>query len=276
MKKLVVLWTAALLFCLAPVALAKPFAKAGGPGLLIGEVASYGDYALQPFFFENLRDLLTEGLQASGKFRVETRRTGGPEASGAEDEAFSLVHMDAIVHGHQFRREMGGARIIRFADKVMGKAHFQDEDRLEAWRKKPDTPYRLSPEAAATARRLGASYGADYLFFCDMYDVNIMLNRSLFNARVEDTEWRAKEIMASMNFYLVDARTGLVFEGHNRTEKRGQIIDIVIGQYGKGFTIEQLLYCVLEYQTDRTVKKILSTGLKALRGAGGKTDGEET
>ena len=275
MKRLVLLWAAAL-FCLAPVALAKPFAKAGGPGILIGEVASYGDYSLQPFFFENLRDLLTERLQGCGKFRVETRRTGGTDVPNAEDEAFSLVHMDAIVHGHQFRREMGGARIIRFADSVLGREHFLDEDRLESWRKKPDDPYRLSPEAAEAARRLGAAYGAEYILFCNMYDVNIMLNRSLFNAPVEDTEWRAKEIMASMNFYLVDAKTGRVFEGHNRTEKRGQIIDIVIGQYGKGFTVEQLLYCVLEYQTDRTVKKILSTGLKAVSGTGGKTDGEET
>ncbi|MBQ9377019.1 MAG: hypothetical protein IJU05_04365 [Schwartzia sp.] len=272
MTRIVFLWLAALWLGLAPVAQAKPFAQAGGPTILIGEVASYGDYALQPFFFETLRDLLTEKLQNSGRFRVETRWM--PADPKGQEDPFSLVHMDAIVRGHQFRREMGGARIIRFADAALGRAYYSDEARLERWRRRPDEPYRLSPKAAEAARAIGVAHGADYLLFCDMYDVNIMLNRSLFNAPVEDTEWRAKEIMASMNFYLVDAGTGRVFEGHNSTEKRGQIIDIVIGRYGKGFTIEQLLHWVLDYQTERTVKKILGTGLKALGDKEREADGE--
>ena len=36
----------------------------------VGEVASYGDYALQSGFFETFRDKLEEALASSGKLRV--------------------------------------------------------------------------------------------------------------------------------------------------------------------------------------------------------------
>lgn len=98
-----------------------------------------------------------------------------------------------------------------------------------------------------------------------MYNVNIALNRSLFNARVSDIEMRAKEIHSDMNYYLVHTETGRVFEGHNQSVKRGQIINLLIDKYGKGFTVEQMLHFVLDTQAKKTVDRITGFGMKAVR-----------
>lgn len=259
-----------LWICLTSVSYAKPFAGAsGGPGVLVGEVTSYGDYALQPYFFENFLDLLTEKLHESGKFRVESRRMPRPGVPDEDGGMFSLIHMDAIARGHQYRREMAGADMIKFADALMGKAYYQDEAKNAARAKFPDAPYRLSPAARDAAQEIGEIYGVDYLIFCDMYNVNIALNRSLFNAPVSDIEMRAKEIQSDMNYYLVHTRAGRVFEGHNQSVKRGQIINILIDKYGKGFTVEQMLHCILDTQAKKTVDRLSGFGLKAV-GDGGK------
>lgn len=254
-----------LLFFMVSVAYAKPFERVpNAPGILIGEVASYGDYALQPYFFETFLDLLTEKIQNTGNFRVEFRYTNVPEISEKEKMIFSYVHMDAIARGHQYRRELAGVNLIRYADALMGKQYYQDEARALAWRKQADVPYSLSPDACDIVRKLGEIYNVEYLVFCNLYDVDIALNRSLFNAKVYDIEMRAKEIHSDMNYYLVHTRTGRVFEGHNEMVKRGQIINILIDKYGKGFTVEQMLHCVLDVQAKKTVDRILSVGLKAV------------
>ena len=264
MKKILP-WIAAGFLLLNSIAYAKPFEKVSdAPGIMVGEVASYGDYALQPYFFETFLDLLTEKLQNTGKFHVEFRYTNVPELSEKEKMIFSYIHMDAIAHGHQYRREMAGVNLIRYADALMGKQYYQDEARALAWRKQADVPYSLSPDACDIVRKLGEIYNVEYLAFCNLYDVNIALNRSLFNAKVYDIEMRAKEIHSDMNYYLVHTRTGRVFEGHNEMVKRGQIINILIDKYGKGFTVEQMLHCVLDVQAKKTVDRIVGVGLKML------------
>ena len=265
MRKSAVVLTAAFFLLSLSVALAKPFAKSPEtPGVLVGEIASYGDYSLQPDFFETFRDLLTENLQASGKFRMESRRKTSLSLRGEDGALISRVHMDAIARGHQYRREMASGDMIRFAEALMGRSYYQDEARALAWRKQPDEPYSLSPEARRDAQRIGLAYGAEYIVFCNLYDVNVSLNRSFFNAPVSDDELRAKEIHAAMDYYLVHTRTGRVFEGHNETVKRGQIISLLISQYGKGFTVEQMLHCVLSVQAKKTAEKLSGVAFRTL------------
>ena len=222
----------------------------------VGEVASYGDYALQSGFFETFRDRLEESLSASGKFRVVMRRPT------AEDAArLSLVHMDAIARGHRYRREKAGATLIRYADAACER---QDDAKAEAWRKNGRAVYGLGKEAAQTARELGARYGAEYLIFCNLGGVNVEQVRSIWNANVRDFEMRAKEIRAEISYYLVHAATGKVYEGYDAMGKRGQITQIVVGQYGKGFTVEQLLLSVLDRQAKKAAEGVAKDGLSRL------------
>ena len=227
---------------------------------MVAEVAGYGDYSLQSGFFETFRDILEESLLASGKLRLVMRR---PEQQDAE--SVSLVHMDAIARGHQYRREMAGASLIRYADATYGR---QDEEKAKAWRKEPRTPYALGANAAEAARELGRRYGVEYLIFCNLGGVDVERVRSIWNASVRDFEMRAKEIHAETSYYIVHAPTGRVFEGHDAMEKRGQLIQIVVGQYGKGFTVEQLLLSVLDRQAKRAAEGVVKEGLPRVRGKG--------
>jgi hypothetical protein len=225
--------------------------------VMVGEVAGYGDYTLQEGFYETFRDILEESLIASGRLRPVMRRPS------AEDAAkFSLVHMDAIARGHQYRREMAGAALIRYADAAYGR---QDEETAKEWRKKKNEPYVLGPKAAKTARMLGLRYGSEYLMFCNLGGVDVDRVRSIWNAGVRDFEMRAKEIRAELSYYIVHASTGQVYEGHDAMEKRGQLIQIVVGQYGKGFTVEQLLLSVLDRQAKHAAEGVVKEGLPRLR-----------
>ena len=234
--------------------------------VMVGEVAGYGDYTLQAGFYETFRDILEESLIALGKLRPVMRRPS------AEDAAkFSLVHMDAIARGHQYRREMAGAALIRYADAAYGR---QDEETAKEWRKRKNEPYVLGPEAAETARLLGLRYGAEYLTFCNLGGVDVERVRSIWNAGVRDFEMRAKEIRAELSYYIVHAFTGRVYEGHDAMEKRGQLIQIVVGQYGKGFTVEQLLLSVLDRQAKRAAEGAVKEGLPRVRGKGQEESGD--
>lgn len=222
----------------------------------VGEVASYGDYALQSGFFETFRDKLEESLATSGKLRVVMRRPTSEDAA-----RFSLVHMDAIARGHRYRRERAGAALIRYADAACGR---QDEAQAKEWRKDKHAVYGLGKEAAKTARELGASYGAEYLIFCNLGGIDVERVRSIWNANVRDFEMRAKEIHAEISYYLVHAATGQVYEGCDAMEKRGQITQIVVGQYGKGFTVEQQLLSVLDRQAKKAAEGVAGDGLSRL------------
>ena len=235
---------------------------------MVAEVAGYGDYTLRSGFFETFRDILEESLLHAGEFRLVMRRPAPEDA-----EAFSLVHMDAIARGHQYRREMAGAALIRYADAAYGR---QDEDKARSWREEPRAPYTLGANAAEAARRLGQSYGAEYLLFCNLGGIDVERVLSLWNAEVRDFEMRAKEIHAETSYYVVHAPTGRVYEGHDAMDKRGQLIQIAVGQYGKGFTVEQLLLSVLDRQAKRAAEGIVEDGLPRVRGKEAETGGGQT
>ncbi|MBR1759866.1 MAG: hypothetical protein IJ812_03150 [Schwartzia sp.] len=235
---------------------------------MVAEVAGYGDYALQSGFFETFRDILEESLLRAGKLRLVMRRPASEDA-----EAFSLIHMDAIARGHHYRREMAGAALIRYADAAYGR---QNEEKAKAWRKEQRAPYTLGANAAEAARRLGQSYGSEYLLFCNLGGMDVERVRSLWNAEVSSFEMRAKEIHAEISYYVVHAPTGRVYEGHDAMDKRGQLIGIVVGQYGKGFTVEQLLLSVLDRQAKRAAEGIVKDGLPRVGDKETEEDGTET
>ncbi len=248
------------LLVLAVLLLLPLRASAAAPvSILVGEVAGYGDYSLQTGFYETFRDMLEERLLTADGLRLVMKRPTAAEAA-----ELSRIHMDAIARGHRYRREMAGAALIRYADAACGR---QDEEKAEAWRKRQKEPYRLGPAAAEKARSLAARYGVDYLIFCNLGGVDVERVRSIFNADVRDFEMRAKEIHAELSYYLVHGPTGRVYEGYDAMDKRGQIIGIVVGQYGKGFTVEQLLAAVLERQTLKASEGIRKDGLPRLQEA---------
>ena len=172
------------------------------------------------------------------------------------------LHMDAIVYGPLFEKATANAKMIHYAEKALGRDYFWDDDKITARRKLAGKPYRISEKMTQIAKTIGEQTGADYLLFCNLVNVEIVLKNSLFNASTTLSE-RPKQIKVETFFYLIDTKTGLVYEGRNFSDKTGQILNL-LGQYGSGLEAEKLLDAMFEVQSKRIVEDVCNVGQKVL------------
>lgn len=257
MKLFQILLAVLLFFSWLPTAQAGLFENKGtGPSLLIGEIACYGDRELQPQYIETFRDILRESLESAEAFSLSTSFRPEDKAS------FSKIHKDAIAYGPLFQKEYANAVMVRYAEGIFGRDYFWDENKLKLRKEGKGKPYRIGTEATELAMRIGEATGANYLFFCNLREANIELKHSIFNASTAFNE-RPKNLKVETEFYLVDTRTGLVYEGHIVTSKTGQILNL-LGQWGKAMTAENLLQVMFEVQSKEIVKDASGKGKRAL------------
>lgn len=174
--------------------------------------------------------------------------------------------MDAIVHGHQFDRGYTAAKLAHYADMTMGRAYFHQEERLAAW-KKSTAPYRLSPEKQRTAAGIAGKYGAKYLLFVNLKDFDVRLKHSIFATHTE-RETKGKKLSASLDYYLVNAQTGRVYEKHIENKKTAQMINFGLGKTGKGMDVDTLLGEVMETSAKDIAADVKKHGLDEVKGNG--------
>lgn len=240
-----------------------------GAGVFVGEVQSYGDYELKAdacaTFVDKLADALRQqGIAVSGRADL-TNEEGRHDAIGSGDEAAKLseIHMDAIVHGHQFDRGYTAAKLAHYADMTMGRAYFHQEDRLAAW-KKSTASYRLSPEKQRMAAAIAEKYGAEYLLFVNLKDFDVRLKHSIFATHTE-RETKGKKLSASLDYYLVNAQNGRVYEKHIENKKTAQMINFGLGKTGKGMDVDTLLGEVMETSAKDIAVDIKKKGLDEVK-----------
>lgn len=266
----------ALLLSLAltstPAQAAGLFGGPSGSAVFVGEVQSYGDYELKAdacaTFVDKLADALRQqGIAVSGRADL-TNEEGRHDAIGSGDEAAKLseIHMDAIVHGHQFDRGYTAAKLAHYADMTMGRAYFHQEDRLAAWKKSTQT-YRLSPEKQRTAAAIAGKYGAKYLLFVNLKDFDVRLKHSIFATHTE-RETKGKKLSASLDYYLVNAQSGRVYEKHIENKKTAQMINFGLGKTGKGMDVDTLLGEVMETTAKDIAVDIKKKGLDEVKSNG--------
>ena len=174
--------------------------------------------------------------------------------------------MDAIVHGHQFDRGYTAAKLAHYADMTMGRAYFHQEERLAAW-KKSTVPYRLSPEKQRTAAAIAGKYGAKYLLFVNLKDFDVRLKHSIFATHTE-RETKGKKLSASLDYYLVNAQSGRVYEKHIENKKTAQMINFGLGKTGKGMDVDTLLGEVMETSAKDIAVDIKKKGLDEVKSNG--------
>lgn len=238
------------------------FQKAAGSTLIyLGEVQSYGDAELKDVYFNTFADKLAAALQAQGlgyQGNADLTNEGGRHAAtGADGEAADLseIHMDAIVHGHQYDRGNTAAKLAHYADAVMGRGYFHDEERLKAWRSQPDLTYPLGPDKQRLAKAIAERHGAKYLLFVNIKDVDVRLKHGIFATHTE-RETKGKKMTSSLDYYLVNAETGRVYEHHFEDKKTAQMVNFGLGQTGKGMAVDTLLGEVLEAQANALAKDL--------------------
>ena len=170
--------------------------------------------------------------------------------------------MDAIAHGPWFQKEYANADMIRYAESVFGRDYFWNDNKMKIRKEGRGKPYKISPALTDAAKEIGQANNADYLFFCNLREANIELKHSIFNAAATLDE-RPKNLKVETEFYLIDAKTGMVYESHVVTSKTGQILNL-LGQWGKAMTAENLLQVMFEVQSKEILKDAYSKGLKTL------------
>ena len=236
--------------------LAAPFAAhGGGDGLLLAEVECYGEKSLQREFLETFREEVADALNASTEFKTQVHLTAGDVSTEKSDEEklFSLIHMDAVVYGPLFEIDKADARTIRHARARLGKEYFWDDEKMKVRRAGKFKPYSLPLETKEKVREIGESYGVKYMLFCNLLEVDTRLKHSIFSSHVNVNEFRAKKLRTVACFYLVDTRTGKVYEGLCDKDKTGQILSL-IGRYGQAATVQNLLQCLFEVEAQEIVK----------------------
>lgn len=241
---------------------------AAGPVILIGEVQSYGDYESKSNIFNTFADQLNQQLQTKKITVINrgdmTNEAGRHDANGTpEDEELSQIHMDAIVHGHQFDYGYAAAKLKRYADAHVGRAHFYDDEKIKEWQKRDKETYRLSPEMQSAAQTIAAKYGATDILFVNAKDIDVRLKGTVFASKTE-RETRGKKMKAHLDYYLIHANTGIVYEGHLENSKSAQMMNFGIVQSGKGMNVDEMLNAVMKVQTKEIAEDIAEKGLKAV------------
>lgn len=266
MKRLFLLILATMIFAVPAEAAFDALKKNNAPRILLAEVTGYGVYELKPEFMENFYDVIRENLQTS--FNVTTRNNLNDFdfEPTEEDEIFSTIHMDAIAHGRLYLRRMANVKMIRYGDSIFGKEYFQDEKKTAARRKLEGKPYNLTPAVAENVRALGEKYDVDYMLFCNVRDADVWRKTGgIFGASPSTDDLRGKRAKIEMEYYLVNVKTGKVFEGQNIEKRTSLTTNVLIGKYGNNYTIGDMINFVLNKQAGELVENLTKKGLKAIK-----------
>lgn len=262
-----------LTFLFTSSVLAKPFDKTIPFKIFVGEVACYGEHEINPEYLATFKDTLQDMLaefEEKGKLRVvgdnqwllNQNATPGFAGIIKVNTVLRDIHMDAIAYGPSFAKESANAQMIFYAERALGEDYFWDDEKLAARKKMIGKPYHISPKMTNAAKTVGEEYGADYLLFCNLVDADIQLKNSIFNATTILSE-RPKKIKVASYFYLIDTKSGLVYEGYNLSDKTGQILNL-LGQVGHGRMAKDLLIAMFEVQSKRIVEDVCNEGTKIL------------
>lgn len=245
----------------SPAALAAPFGggfSSAGVASVIGEVACHGEDELEDQFMTGLRDAYADAFNGSEKFSL---RSPAPAP-----ELMTTVHRDAIVHGHYYNRGRSDAELIRYANTVLGKNYRPTDEEYKALRKKAGTPYKLSPQVAYDLKQYANAEGIRYFLFCNISHIEVWLKNILFSANKYDS---GKSMAVELEYYLVDARTGYVYDGFSRESKTANMINAIVITGGKNMPSNVLFQRIMEEQVKDVVKDMGNDGLSKLKKVGG-------
>ena len=276
MKKIIILCLM-LLFCLSSTSFALFEQSSGsGPKILLAEVKGYGENELKPEFLANFREALGDQMQQSQKMQVDLSRLSDGiylnlEQQNPEDKLFSIIHMDAIAHSHLYRRELANSQMIRYGDSILGKKYYQDDAKTAQRMKLEGQPYNLTSNVYYMVKELGEKYGVDYMLFVNLRDADVFRKTGgIFGTHTTAEEieksMKGKKVTFEMEYYLINVKTGKVFEGQNAQKKTALMKNVLIGKEGQKTNATQLIMDILKDQAVQIVKLIENKGLKAIGG----------
>jgi len=253
MKKIFLMMMTILLTVANSADAAEHFVK---PRLLIAEIANYGVNELKHEVAANLYYALEKNL--SEDFNIESRQLlanlGGEPI--ADTSIFSTIHMDAVAHGSLYRRELVNSNVKNYADSVVGLKNAKKNSK----RKSDGKAYKLTASISPRVTELGKIYGVDYLLFCDVRDADALRK----NSNLTVNNLRGKKVKVEMEYYLVNVKTGKVFEGQTFDRAINLDTNAIAKSYGKKFGVDDVVNFVMERHAQQIEKNIDKKALKAV------------
>ena len=247
-----------------------------GPRILLAEVKGYGEDELKPEFLAHFREILGDQMQMSKKFQVDLSRLSNDvflnlDQQNPEDKLFSIIHMDAIAHSHLYRRELANSQMIKYGDSIMGKSYYQDDEKTAQRMKLEGQPYNLTSNVDYMVRELGQKYNVDYMLFVNMRDADVFRKTGgIFGTHTTEEDiinsMRGKKVTFELEYYLINVKTGKVFEGQNSQKKSAVMKNVVVGKEGQKTNAAQLLTDLLKQQAVQIVKLLENKGLRTVGG----------
>lgn len=226
------------------------------PSIAICDVKSYGETSLKPEFFATFEELLQEKLYDSKKLRIEPNLIGDCVLEDGStlhlDDFFTLVHMEAIVNGKEFDRDSSCTQLRNYYDGLTVKPKHDKQ------------VYYLNGELQSKVKQFGSVQNADYLLFVNLKSVDVII-KNASTALLSLQTSKGMKLKLNMDYYLINAKTGKVFEGTSFTDKTTQVFNVIVAKYGKQFTVQQLLHTLLEVQAERAASGITGNGLEEVR-----------
>lgn len=229
------------------------------PRLLIAEVTSYGIFELKPEVTAQFYGIISGALKED--FNVESRQLianlGGEPIQNVE--IFSTIHKDAIVQGPFYRYESSNSTLKDYA-RYIGKQH------RKPGKKYDNKAYRLSISLNSEIKNLGSIYGVDYIFFCNVRDMDAW--RQVKSARAANQTVKSlagKKILVDLDYYLVETSTGKVFAGQISDKRTSLDNGKIQAIYGRNYNVDSMLKFALINLAQRIEKNIFERGFKAFR-----------
>lgn len=222
------------------------------PAIAVCEVKSYGENSLRQEFLYTFEELLEDKLQSSQKVRVEQRLLDDPVLDDGSklgiDNFFEQVHMNVLANGKEFEREKSNMKLVNYYDSLPQKPKHNSD------------VYFVDMVLRDKLKQVGMQQGAKYLLFCNIKSVDVILKNHSVSQNFQDL--KGMKLKLDMDYHLVNAETGKVFEGSSFTDKTTQVFNIILAKYGKTFTVQQLLHTLLEVQAERVAEAVTKDGLK--------------
>lgn len=229
-------------------------AKEGAPGLAVCEVNCYGENALRQEYFFTFEEMLIENLQNSKKFQMEDKQTFTPvlpDGTNVQlDTFFKELHQHSIINGKSFMKEEANIELVHYWDAHPGEKSVKDT-------------YLLKGDFKDKVKHLAAQNNVKYLVFCNLKDVDVQAKTHTLGAGIKDLD--GLKIRVDMDYYLINAETGLIYEGHSFTDKTAEVRNFILIQTGKTIEVQELVTAMLKAQAKRACDDICSKGLSMVK-----------
>ncbi len=235
---------------------AAPFSGGEGVPSIIGEIACYGEDELNPLLMAGLREVYKDVFFSSKKFSIRS--------VDYKSDLMKKVHLEAIVRGHLYDKGESNAELIRYAQNALGRNFRRSDKEEKELFNKRGTPYKLSHEVASELKEYSMNSGIKYFIFCNIHSIDVFLINSEYARRDVSKDLRGKRLDIDMEYYLVDGRTGFVYDGFSHESKTAEMMQSLFVSSGKGMPINMLFQRVIEEQVKDVVSDLGDRGFERL------------